>query len=115
MRRLKKAGWKVQTNLWTSAKQGRKNLDEGGRPTETIDGTFRRCNRPVPCSIANIPPAENPLLVNYNLPDEIPADALKVAPYKSAVMLGNIILGIWEEVVPEDWKEGFLVKLIRQL
>ena len=89
-------------------------------------------NRPPPSSIANILPAENPLLVNCNTPTEeevrraililhngkaagpdgIPAEALKTAPYISAAMLGNIIERVWEEeVVPEDWKEGFLVKL----
>ena len=89
-------------------------------------------NRPLPSSIANILPAENPLLVNCNTPTEeevrraililhngkaagpdgIPAEALKTAPYISAAMLGNIIERVWEEeVVPEDWKEGFLVKL----
>ena len=45
-------------------------------------------------------------------PDGIPVEALKTAPYTSAAMLGNIIERVWEEeVVPEDWKEGFLVKL----
>ena len=33
-------------------------------------------------------------------------------PYTSAAVLRNIIERVWEEeVVPEDWREGFLVKL----
>ena len=89
--------------------------------------------RPPPSCTANILPAENPLLVNCNTPTEeevrrailtlhngkaagpadgIPAEALKTAPYTSVAMLGNIIERVWEEeVVPDDWKEGFLVKL----
>ena len=89
-------------------------------------------NRPAPSAIADIPPAENQLLVNCNTPteeevrwaihtlkngkaagpDDFPAEALKAAPYTSAAMLWKIIERIWkEEKVPQDWKEGFLVKL----
>ena len=45
-------------------------------------------------------------------PDDIPAEALKAAPYTSAAMVWKIIERIWkQEKVPQDWKEGFLVKL----
>ena len=106
-----------------------KKEDQLKRWAEHFEGVL---NRPAPGQIANIPPAENPLPVNCNIPtkeevrraiialrngkaagpDEIPAEALKAAPYTSAAMLGNIIERIWEEeAVPEEWKEGFLVKL----
>ena len=106
-----------------------KKEDQLKRWTEHFEGVV---NRPPPSSIANILPAENPLLVNCNTPTEeevrrailtlhngkaagpdgITAEELKTAPYTPAAMLGNIIERVWEEeVVQDDYKEGFLVKL----
>ena len=106
-----------------------KKEDQLKRWAEHFEGEL---NRPPPSSIANILPAENTLLVNCNTPieeevrrailtlhngkaagpDGITAEALKTAPYTSAAMFRNIIEGVWEEeVAPDDWKEGFLIKL----
>ena len=89
-------------------------------------------NRPAPGEAANIPSAESPLQVNCEVstreevhkailmlmngkaagPDEIPGEALKAAASTSSEMLGDIIESIWVKVeVPEEWREGFLVKI----
>ena len=81
---------------------------------------------------SDILPAESPLQVNCDKPtrkevrgailglkngkaegsDEIPGEALKVAPDTSSLMLGHLIEKIWEtEEAPDDWREVYLVKL----
>ena len=114
--------------------------DKGGKILTKKEDQLKRwaehfedlLNRPAPGAIADIPPAENQLLVNCNTsteeevrraihtlkngkaagPDDVPAEALKAAPYTSAAMVWKIIQRIWkQEKVPQDWKEGFQVKL----
>ena len=119
----KLAGKYKQTCRPVRNKEGKiltKKEDQLKRWTEHFEGVV---NRPPPSSIANILPAENPLLVNCNTPTEeevrrailtshngkaaspdgIPAEQLKAAPCTPAAMLGNIIERVWEEeVVPDD-------------
>ena len=114
--------------------------DKGGKILTKKEDQLKRwaehfeelLNRPAPGAIADIPPAENQLLVNCNTsteeevrraihtlkngkaagPDDVPAEALKAAPYTSAAMVWKIIQRIWkQEKVPQDLKEGFQVKL----
>ena len=45
-------------------------------------------------------------------PDGIPAEILKADLYTSTQMLYEIFEKVWEEeTIPEDWKEGYLVKV----
>jgi hypothetical protein len=45
-------------------------------------------------------------------PDDIPPEALKQNPQQSADILQSLLNKIWEEeIVPEDWKNGYIVKL----
>ena len=118
----------------------RRVRDKGGKILTKKEEQLKRwaedfeelLNRPAPSAIADIPPSEKKTLINCNTPteeevrrashtlkngkaagpDDIPAEALKAAPYTSAAMVWKIIERIWKErKVPQDWKEGFLVKL----
>ena len=68
------------------------------------------CNQP---SKAEITRAINTLKNNKSPgPDHIPAEALKAGLETSTQLLYNLIGKIWtEEDIPQDWKEGHLVKL----
>ena len=68
------------------------------------------CNRP---SKAEISKAINTLKNNKSPgPDNIPAEVLKADLETSTQMLYELLGKIWEdENIPQDWKEGHLVKL----
>ncbi len=89
-------------------------------------------NRPPPTVTAEIPPAEESLPITLDPPtkeeimkaitllkngksagpDGIPAEALKADLQTSVDMLYPLFVRIWEEeVIPQDWKEGYIVKL----
>ena len=89
-------------------------------------------NRPPPSEMHYIEPADTPLQVNKNRPgkveikrankrlkngktagpDGIPPKAIKEDLITSTEMLYELFGKIWETYeVPDDWKEGFLIKL----
>ena len=89
-------------------------------------------NRPPPTVTADIPPAEELLQITVDPPtkeeikkaimllkngksagpDGIPAEVLKADLQTSVDMLHPLFTRIWEdEVIPQDWKEGYIVKL----
>lgn len=89
-------------------------------------------NRPSPEIEAQIPPAEQELNISLEPPskeeirkaiktlnsgksggpDCIPAEALKYAVEPSVTILHPLLHQIWEEEnIPEDWKEGYIIKL----
>ena len=89
-------------------------------------------NRPAPSVPPTIPPPTELLDINTNPPtkneiikalkslksgkaagpDGIPPEALKADIQTSVDMLHPLLHKIWEqEIVPEDWKKGYLVKL----
>ena len=89
-------------------------------------------NRPTPNSKPNIPPAEEIIDVNIDPPtkleiikaikalkngkaagpDGIPPEALKADVNSTAEMMHPLLSKIWQqEIIPKDWKEGYMVKL----
>ena len=49
------------------------------------------------------------------VPDEIPADALKVDANTSVEILYSLFMKIWEKnEVPAEWKKGYLIKLTKK-
>ncbi|XP_073695611.1 uncharacterized protein [Garra rufa] len=89
-------------------------------------------NRPVPSNTPDINPANEDLPINCEKPtreeirkaitllkngkaagpDNIPAEVLKVDQDTVAEMLYPLFEKIWEEEeIPNDWKEGYLIKL----
>ena len=122
-------------------KQANKQVkDKNGATLTTAEEQVKRwaeyfeelLNRPALLNAADIQPAEELLQVNSAKPtkdevrkairtlkngksaepDGIPAEALKADLSTSTNMLYEIIENIWEEEeIPEEWKEGYLVKL----
>ena len=88
-------------------------------------------NRPTPIEPADIPPASHPFPINNSKPtrteirnaikrlktgkapdtDSIPPEAIKADIETLTEMLHERVEPIWEESVPEQWKDGHLIKL----
>jgi hypothetical protein len=123
------------------SKQERPVKDKAGKQLEGDEEQQRRrwkvhfeelLNRPVPNNPPNITPADEDLDIDWGPPtkeevkialkqmrnrksagpDNIPAEALKADFDNSANILHPLFLRIWEaETNPEEWKEGYLIKL----
>jgi len=112
--------------------------DKHGNSLTTTEDQLKRwmeqdlLNRPPPESPPDIPPADTDLPINCNkpskaeimkaiatlkngkaaVPDDIPAEAIKADSETAVNMLHDLLTNIWEEEeIPEDWKDGVLVKL----
>ncbi|XP_078679467.1 uncharacterized protein LOC144915099 [Branchiostoma floridae x Branchiostoma belcheri] len=114
--------------------------DKQGNPLTTTEEQLKRwaehfgelLNRPAPEAPPDIPPADAELPINTGKPtkteikkaimslrngksagpDDIPAEALKADVGSSTNILHSLFSRIWEEEqVPQDWREGTLIKL----
>ena len=113
-------------------KDGRIIKDEEGQKERWREYFEELLNRPAPQNPPDIPPAEEDLPIDCGVPttdeirratkqlkngkaagpDGIPAEALKADIDTSVDMLRPLFNKIWEEEqVPEEWKEGYLIKL----
>ncbi|MEE4247398.1 MAG: reverse transcriptase domain-containing protein [Kangiellaceae bacterium] len=113
-------------------KQGNSITDTGEQLDRWAEHFEDLLNRPAPRDPLAIPPAEEDLQIDTDKPtkeeiiraimkmknnkaagpDGIPAEALKADCEATAEKLQSLFEKIWtEEEIPEDWKEGHIIKL----
>ena len=112
-------------------KQGNTDLGTEQQLTRWAEHFEELLNRPAPPNPQDIHPTDRDLDINCGQPtreeirkaikllrngkaagpDDIPTEALNADLETTVEMLYPLCEKIWEEEVPADWKEGYLIKL----